>query len=844
MNTDQEEQTMRVFGWILLIAVLLSPGTGQGKALRKDLAVIPAPQSWRWEKGTFRLSEAVPIWSDGASKQTANFLTEALQKETGLRLQEKVLPEAGLPDRGILLLTAGSPGAQQMLQEKGWKLTPEMRAEGYFLALSPERAVLLAGSQTGLFYACQSLLMMIRAYGPDLPAVFIRDWPDFKLRGITDDISRGQVSTMENFQKIIRFLARYKMNVYMPYIEDVFRFKRFPEIGKNRGALSAEEWIQLQNYAERYHVQIIPIFQTLGHYENILSLPRFRRLAEFPGAASLKIGAPATYRFLQTALDEVTAAFRSKYFHMGADESWDVGRWGTRKLAERYGLAALHARHYRRVFQMLKARGKTVMMYADIVLNNPTILNEIPRDVILFDWHYRPAEHYPSVEIFHRAGQPFIVSPAIWNWKRIFPNLTDALVNIQQFIRDGREYGALGAVTSGWGDFGGPNLRELNYYPYAFAADCAWNVSAASKERFDHLFFTLHFGRGTGELADVFYLLNEITQQMDWPHFFAHPFYPLERGAAYHMRQAAELELYGRTVAEKVRTLEPKIRRNRDELEILAFCGRQAEWYGKLQDFRVRLHQINRYIIEDSLRRELAPGLQQKLFNLRKELAALRDEYRKLWLRTNRPANLNRLLALFDRVGTYLDIKAREIGAGDFAFNGRLAAPFLTFPRPEAEAGVPRVFLRKTFHLNRVPDEAWLQLIANSHAQIWLNGTEIGEVFARPNLSAMVQSQRVKAWEVARYLHKGKNVLAVKVRNYIPGGKASANVWLQGRSGKTWLPAVTTDAYWLCADRPEKGWQEISFDDSEWLHAVPAQLRWNISRPYFGDHLPSRIEFY
>ena len=46
-----------------------------------------------------------------------------------------------------------------------------------------------------------------------------------RVRGISDDISRGQVSNIDNFRRIIKFLARYKMNVYQPYIEDVFKFK-------------------------------------------------------------------------------------------------------------------------------------------------------------------------------------------------------------------------------------------------------------------------------------------------------------------------------------------------------------------------------------------------------------------------------------------------------------------------------------------------------------------------------------------------------------------------------------------------------------------------------------------
>lgn len=74
-----------------------------------------------------------------------------------------------------------------------------------------------------------------------IPGVSIRDWPQQKIRGITDDLSRGQVSTMENFKKIIHFLSRHKLNAYSPYIEDIFVFKKYPMLGKGRGEVTATE---------------------------------------------------------------------------------------------------------------------------------------------------------------------------------------------------------------------------------------------------------------------------------------------------------------------------------------------------------------------------------------------------------------------------------------------------------------------------------------------------------------------------------------------------------------------------------------------------------------------------
>ncbi|MDZ7796710.1 MAG: hypothetical protein U5N56_06570 [Candidatus Marinimicrobia bacterium] len=89
---------------------------------------------------------------------------------------------------------------------------------------------------------------------------------------------------MENFGTILRFLGEYKQNIYMPYMEDVIQLEQYPDIGRGRGALSKEEIAELQNIAEQYFVQVIPIFQTLGHYENILSDPNYMHHADIPGS--------------------------------------------------------------------------------------------------------------------------------------------------------------------------------------------------------------------------------------------------------------------------------------------------------------------------------------------------------------------------------------------------------------------------------------------------------------------------------------------------------------------------------------------------------------------------------
>ena len=79
-------------------------------------------------------------------------------------------------------------------------------------------------------------MLLARGLDKPLPAVRVRDWPKMAMRGVHDEFSYGQVSTMENFKDMIRFLADFKMNTLIYYFEDTFRFERYPTIGEGRGA--------------------------------------------------------------------------------------------------------------------------------------------------------------------------------------------------------------------------------------------------------------------------------------------------------------------------------------------------------------------------------------------------------------------------------------------------------------------------------------------------------------------------------------------------------------------------------------------------------------------------------
>lgn len=792
-------------------------------------ALLPEPQEVRTGEGEFNLQDAVVYYHSPDQAAEARRIAEYF----GI---QSLLSEPETGKNSIELLGADHPGLTVEFPTKHAQ-------DAYVLDISPERICIYAAANSGFFYAGVTL----RQWADQMQArsALIRDWPDLELRGITDDMSRGQVSTLQNMKDIVRFLADYKMNVYMPYIEDIFTFRSYPAIGKNRGAISRDEFIQLQDFAENYHVQIIPIFQTLGHYENILSQPEFIHLAEYPGAASLNIANEEIYEFLENVLAEVVPVFKSKYFHIGADESWDVGKYATRGLADRIGVASLHAQHYRRVFDLLAKYDKTIMMYGDIILNNPTILNEIPSDIIMFDWHYYPKSNYDSPEKFNKYNQPFLVSAGVHNWRRVFPNLSDALANIRQLTVDGIANGAIGSITSNWGDYGAFNLRELNYYPYAVSGAISWNSSATDPIAAEKSFMQTFYGTDDPDLQAVYRLLDYMGDQIEYLKLFGHPFHTMSEKEIEKIRQANNLPGDAAYVLAAIGSLKSQATRNRDQLDFLAYCAKIFDWYGQLAALQIETIQAGNMIPSSPQREETGKRLAVSANKLAANLDILRQEYDALWQRTNRLDNLWMVDELFSRLAKTLRIKADEFANNNFAFNGTLSSEFISAENAGEEgASIPKVYLRKTFMLDKKVTEAKLQLIADSHARLFINSKEIGEVFARKTLSALVERQRVATFDLSKSLKKGKNIIAIEVTNYIPGRIAAANVWLQVKTDNEWQAPVVSNNYWKASNIFEDGWFRAEYQDNQWPNAALTPNSWPISRPYFEYGLSGRIEFF
>jgi hypothetical protein len=342
-----------------------------------------------------------------------------------------------------------------------------------------------------------------------IPACEIDDAPDFRLRGLMLDLSRGKVPTPECLKQLIDLCVRLKLNVLMLYTEHTFRFRRHPEIGAGDSPLDAETMRELDAYAAQRHVQLVPTLQSFGHMGQVLKHATYAELDESDLGWTLSPAEPGTYELLRDLYDEYLPNFRSSFFNANCDEPWDLCRGKSKERGDRLGRGAVFLEHVRRIRDLAAEHGKRTMIWGDVVHSHPEVIPEIDRDLVLLDWWYEADFDYDRVEAFPRHGIDFLVCPGTSTWNCFFPRMENSILNIARWAEAGRRHGALGVICTDWGDHGHYNLQGASWLAFAWTAQQAWSGETDARS-FDRAFGRLLFGETRGVVAGCYRALGAV----------------------------------------------------------------------------------------------------------------------------------------------------------------------------------------------------------------------------------------------------------------------------------------------------------------------------------------------
>jgi len=137
---------------------------------------------------------------------------------------------------------------------------------------------------------------------------------------------------------------------------------------------------------------------------------------------------------------------------------------------------------------------------------------------------------------------------------------------------------------------------------------------------------------------------------------------------------------------------------------------------------------------------------------LLRQLAAIRKDYVRAYLRTNRLPMLPLIEARFEQQAAQLESGTNQMIAGNVDYNQLLPSSFIYFPGSRPYTGGPfkvdsATFLR-TIDLAGIPEKPEIQLIGDTYCKLFVNGKFVGDVTARRTLTWDVDFKRVKLFNI------------------------------------------------------------------------------------------------
>ncbi|WP_269540297.1 beta-N-acetylhexosaminidase [Cerasicoccus fimbriatus] len=365
--------------------------------------------------------------------------------------------------------------------------------QGYRLTIEPGKISIEAADAAGAFYAEQTL-QQITEQSPEagLPCLKISDWPDFTNRGYMLDISRDRVPTMPQLYRLIDTLATLRYNQLQLYTEHTFAYAGHETVWGMASPITAEEIEALDAYCADRHIELVPNQNSFGHFERWLKHEEYQELAECPDGFTHPITGPRSHgttlrpneeslSFLNELYDELLPHFTSTKFNVGGDEPWELGQGWSAPQTEVEGKHAIYARFLKRVCELAENHNAAPMCWADILLEDPAFIDELPAGVLPIIWGYEADHPFDTqCETVASTDRPYYVAPGDSSWNSFTGRVRNMLENVRSAARHGLTHEASGLLMTHWGDNGHPQTWPIAFPGLVAGGVFSWYGDAES----------------------------------------------------------------------------------------------------------------------------------------------------------------------------------------------------------------------------------------------------------------------------------------------------------------------------------------------------------------------------
>ncbi len=324
--------------------------------------------------------------------------------------------------------------------------------------------IVYGGGKARFFRGLAILASWLRS---DVKEKTVIENPLFTLNGAMVDMSRNAVMNVKTVKFMLRKMALMGLNAFMLYTEDTYEIEGRPYFGYMRGRYTKEEIRELDAYALKLGIELIPCIQVLGHLATHL---RWASASPYKDTQNvLLVGADQTYALIDDMFKTVSECFTTKRLHMGMDETHDLG---TGAYLDKNGYrdrADVYLEHLSRVVEIAKKYGFEPMMWSDMffelaggrgcptyatsIVMTEDIAKRVPEGVqqVFWDYYHSDEEFYAvNIEKHKMLGENTMFAGGIWTWSGHCPQFRRSLANTEPALDACKKGGIKEVIATIW----------------------------------------------------------------------------------------------------------------------------------------------------------------------------------------------------------------------------------------------------------------------------------------------------------------------------------------------------------------------------------------------------------
>ncbi len=452
--------------------------------------LLPKPQQCTVREDSLALPDQPLVVASGSPAQVQPALQVVYDALRRLARRRPRIADVAIDESPSILLQLADGGPE------------DGREQSYLLSVSSEGVRLVGADGAGLFYGAHTLAQWLDLHAgldteDEQPAriggIEIADWPDLPQRGALLDVSRDKVPTLATLFMLIDELASWKINQVQLYTEHTFAYRGHEKVWQDASPLTSEDVRRLDAHCRERWIELVPNQNSFGHLHRWLVHEPYRALAERPEGIehpfsdrtepfSLCPTDPESLELLADLYDQLLPNFSSRQLNVGLDETIDLGTGRSREAAGERPVQQIYLDFLLQVHHLVKARGRRMQFWGDILAKHLELLPSIPADAIVLEWGYEADHPFKErLSALAAAGLQFYACPGTSSWNSLAGRTSNALLNLAQAATQAKKAGASGYLVTDWGDFGHLQPLPVSYLGLAAGAGFAWNAGSASR---------------------------------------------------------------------------------------------------------------------------------------------------------------------------------------------------------------------------------------------------------------------------------------------------------------------------------------------------------------------------